>query len=495
MNDPRLISDALDSAWTRLSSHAAIRDGERELTYGKLLDWSEEISRALERCGAQPRQRVALLLRNSAEFVASFFAIARVGCVAAPLGPQYRSQELLYYLDDLEPAVLITEPQFAVRLAQVMPGLKRRPSLLHVRFGGGTTFATSGDGGEHQRLAATDSPPLVQQYTSGSTGAPKRVVRTHAALLRELEALRATFHTNEGDRFLGVAPFSHVNGMVRTMMSAMYCCGTLYPVAEFKRREVLELVTRERITFLGGVPQIFCLLGQTPVRGEIDLSSIRIAFSSSAPLLPADNGRFCERYGIAVRQLYGSTETGTISFNDHPDARSHLESVGRPISGVRVQVVDEADRPVPVGVEGEFVITSPFATDGYVDNEAATRVSFRGGAYRTGDLGIEDANGYLRLTGRKKFIINRGGFKVNPYEVEAAIRAHPKVGDVVVFGKPSEQGDDVICALVVPSEACTTEELLGHCRGLIADYKIPARISFSDSLPKSATGKVLRAQL
>jgi long-chain acyl-CoA synthetase len=279
------------------------------------------------------------------------------------------------------------------------------------------------------------------------------------------------------------------------MMSAMYAGATLYPVDEFKRREILDLITRERITFLGAVPQIFSILGQTPIRGEVDLSSLRVVFSSSAPLLPADNRRFHERYGIIVRQLYGSTETGSISFNRHPAPESCLESVGTAIEGVRVEVVDEKGQALPPGQEGELTIASPFAASGYLGNEVATRESFRDGAYFSGDVGTKDARGYVTITGRKKLMINRGGFKVNPYEVEAAIKEHPKVVDVAVYGAPSPQGDDLVCAVIVSSEACTTEEILMHCRDRIADYKIPARIEFRDTLPKSATGKLLRAQL
>jgi long-chain acyl-CoA synthetase len=283
--------------------------------------------------------------------------------------------------------------------------------------------------------------------------------------------------------------------MVRTMMSAMYNGATLYPVDEFKRREVLELMTRERISFLGGVPHIYALLGQTPTRGEVDLSSLRVAFSASAPLLAADARRFAERYGVAVRQLYGSTETGTISFNRHAEPASRPDSVGTPLEGVSVSVLDEQGQPAPLGAEGELAIRSGYAARSYVDNDEATRAHFRDGAYFTGDLGTKDAQGHIRITGRKKLMINRGGFKVNPYEVEAAIREHPKVDDVVVTGAPGAQGADLVCAIVVSSQGCTAQEIIAHCRDLIADYKIPARVEFRDGLPKNAAGKVLRAQL
>jgi long-chain acyl-CoA synthetase len=488
------ISDTLDSLWARLAARTAIGEHGRQITYGELLAASQAISRLLAKEFAQPGQRVALLLPNSSAFVAAFFGAARLGAVVAPLAPQYRAQELLYYLQDLQPVALITEARFTDQVEAVLPQLDRLPAVIHVEARDVPRLVRPGTGAG-AALGAPDSPPLIQLYTSGSTGEPKRVVRTHAELSRELDALRAAFELTHDDRFLGVAPFSHVNGMVRTMMSAMATGASVYPVAQFNRREVLELITRERITFLGGVPQVYALLSHTPPRGEVDLSSLRIAFSSSAPLLPADSRRFLERYGVAVRQLYGSTETGTISFNRDPAPQSRPDSVGTPIGAVAVEVLDETGRLLPEGVEGELAIRSSFATSGYVGNEAATRASFRSGAYLSGDLGTRDAQGHIRITGRKKFIINRGGFKVNPYEVEAALKQHPRVEDAVVYAVRSPQGDDVVCAIVVPLQAGSTEELLAHCRARIADYKIPARIECRDSLPRSSAGKVLRGRL
>lgn len=491
---PKLaLSDALDSRWAQHGNRAAIREGDRETSYRELLRRSQNLSRAIEPLLGEPGQRVAMVLPNSGSFVAAFFAIARLGGVAAPLSTHYRSQELAYYLDDLDAAAVLADPVSVEQVLAVIPRLKRAPALVEVSVEGEPRPVRPGQSGA-RAVPVADSPALMQQYTSGSTGAPKRVVRTHSLLLAELQALQAIFETTDADRFLGIAPFSHVNGLVRTMMHSMYAGATLFPVAEFRRRDVIGLMARARMTFLGAVPQIFSILGQMPGRGDADLSSLRIAFSSSAPLLAADCRRFLTRYGIPLRQLYGSSETGTISFNRNPST-SCDESVGLPLKGVRVEVCDEKGQPVAPGVEGEITIASPFATSGYLHNESATRESFRDGVYFSGDLGTKDAAGRLKLTGRKKLMLNRGGFKVNPYEVEAAIREHPRVADVAVYGAPSPQGDDLVCAAIVPSGACTAEEIMAHCRERIADFKIPARIEMRDALPRSATGKILRSQL
>ena len=343
-------------------------------------------------------------------------------------------------------------------------------------------------------VSSTDSAPILHQYTSGSTGKPKRIIRTHANLIFELERLTQAFELDETDRLVGVAPFSHVNGLVRTMMSALFVGATLYPMPEFQRRKLLALIAQERITFFGGVPYMFVVLAQTALRDDVDLSCLRIVFSSSAPLLADDNRRFQEKYGMYIRQLYGSTETGTISVNLRPDVASTLDSVGQPLADVEVEVLDDDGHPAPVGEEGDVVIASPAAITAYDGNAEATTSSFRQGFYFSGDLGRKSPSGDLTLTGRKKFLINRGGYKVNPQEVEAAILSHPQVQDVGVVGVPGPHGDETIRCVVVAA-ACTEEDILRHCQRQIADFKIPSRIEFRAELPKSETGKLLRHQL
>jgi long-chain acyl-CoA synthetase len=387
----------------------------------------------------------------------------------------------------------VTSPALAADLEPVAAALDRPPAIV-VAEAAGVEVRRAGTGGA-PALAGGASPPLLQQYTSGSTGTPKRIVRSHADLVHELGALREVFGLTEADRVLGVTPFSHVNGLVRTMMTSMSCGARLYPLPHFLRRRVLALLARERLTFFGGVPYMFAILAETAGDDGADLSALRVVFSSSAPLTPADGERFLARYGVAVRQLYGSTETGTIAFNRDADPRATMRSVGTPLPGVRISVVDDADRPVPPGREGQVVVASPFAASGYLGDPDASRLAFRDAGCRSGDLGILDSGGALTLTGRTRLVINRGGFKVNPYEVEDAIRSHPSVRDVAVFGAPTAHGDETVCCVIVPGRPCSPEDIVVHCRDRIADFKIPTWISFADALPRSATGKVLRARL
>jgi long-chain acyl-CoA synthetase len=490
---PATLADVFDRTAAHAPERLAVRDG-RDWSYGELRAWSARITDGLAPHCRLPGERVGLMMPNSAAYVAAFYGIARAGGVIAPLNARYRSQELVYYLGDTQATAVIVPPALLPIITETVATLAAPPTLLVVDDAGDCTVVRAGHA-TGRPAGGTDSPPLLHQYTSGSTGAPKRVIRTHAQLLFELERLARLFALDVGDRLLGAAPFTHVNGLVRTMMTSMYVGGTLHPLREFRRREVLDLVTRERVTYLGAVPSLFVILADTPVRGAVDLSSLRTVFSASAPLLPADNRRFHDKYGHWIRQLYGSTETGTISVNLAADVENSLASVGHALPDVRFDVVDEQGRPLPAGEEGEVRIASPGAIASYDDNPEASASAFRDGWYWSGDLGRRAADGALTLTGRKKLLINRGGFKVNPLEVEEAIASHAKVREVAVVGAPGPHGDDLVRAVIVAHMPCTAEEIVAHCAARIADYKIPSRIEFRDALPKSETGKLLRHEL
>jgi long-chain acyl-CoA synthetase len=341
----------------------------------------------------------------------------------------------------------------------------------------------------------------MYQFSSGSTGRPKRIARTHAQLLAELESLTGALDLSPADRFLGVAPFSHVNGLMRTMMASIHAGATLYPLPRFERQAAVSLIEDHRVSVLIAVPFVFAMLAKGHVLRRRDLSSLRLCVSASAPFPAALNTAFRDRFGMHVRQLYGSTETGTISVNLLADVSRTLESVGRPLPGVEVEVRAGDGRVAAAGEAaagevGEFAVKSRFAITAY-DGGAPIGIEepFRDGYFLTGDLGKRDTDGLLYLVGRKNLLINRGGYKVNPREIEEVLESHPKVDEAVALGVPTPYGDQRIRAVIVTNAKCTEEELVEYCRGKIASFKVPSIIEIRDSLPKSATGKVRRDAL
>jgi long-chain acyl-CoA synthetase len=471
----------------------AVVDGGAAVCYAALEEKVAARVRELHNRGVRRGDRVALLLPNGLDFVISYFATLTAGAIAVPLNDHYQQTELLYFLDACDVSLLITSRAFAELCQQVL-SLRQSPRQLFFVESQTETSRTASAAVDDFSLS-DPAAPVMYQFSSGSTGRPKRIARTHANLLFELDSLIATLNISREDRFLGVAPFSHVNGLMRSMLASIRAGATLYPLAKFERRAVAEVIEKNAISIFIGVPFMFSMLAKANFHRRPDFSSLRLCVSASAPMPQKLNQEFHEHFGIYVRQLYGSTETGTISVNLSADLAGSLESVGIPLTGVAVEVFTEDGRIAEFAEVGEVAVKSPAAITGYDGLAEVNRETFRDGYFFTGDLGRRDQDGLLYLVGRKKFFINKGGYKINPHDIEALLESHPKVAEAVAVGEPTSYGDEKVKAVIVLSAPCTEEEIVEHCRGKIADFKIPSVIEFRDSLPKSPTGKVRRQML
>ncbi len=478
----------------RSAERIAVVDRGQVVTYGALQQRVDSLAAHLLRMGVQVGDAVGLMLPNSVEFVVAYRAIAAAGAIVVPLNEHYQQNELLYFLDVCGLSVLITCHQFAAPCQQVL-STYRRPCMLLLMEEQQQEQVAGEDALEDIAAKIDVDAPLMYQFSSGSTGRPKQIARTHRNLLFELGNLAATLGITSQDRFIGLAPFSHVNGLVRSMMTSQSVGATLYPFSKFERRAVASLIEDQAITVFIAVPFMFSTLAQGRFRRTPDFASLRLAVSSSAPMPVQHNRQFQQRFGMYVRQLYGSTETGTISVNLSDDIENSLSSVGTPIQGVEVEVFTEDRQVARIGEMGELAVRSPSVVEGYRSLPDLNREVFRDGYFFTGDLGKRDQEGLLYLVGRKKWFINRAGFKIDPREIEELLERHPKVGEVVVLGVPTPYGDEKVKAVIVPEAACTAEEVVEFCRGQIADFKIPSLVEFRDHLPKSPTGKIRRAML
>lgn len=476
------------------AKRTAIVDGGVAIDYATLERKATSLAAELHSRGVRSGDRVALLLPNGLDFVASYFGVAIIGAISVPLNDHYQHKELVYFFEECGVSLLLTSRKH-LQLCEEVLSMCRCPFKLF--------FVEEQAEVSDERLAffrdlkAEINPesPVMYQYSSGTTGRPKRVARTHTNLLFELNSLIQTLQINNEDRFLGVAPFSHVNGLMRSMMASIRSGATLCPIAKFERQAIAEVIEGQKITIFIAVPFMFSMIAKTNFRKQPDFSSLRLCVSASAPMPKKLNEEFYKKFGIYVRQLYGSTETGTISVNLGRDIEGSMESVGIPIPGVALEVFTEEGNVANVGEIGEVAVKSPAAIRGYDGLVEVNKEAFRNGYFLTGDLGKKDQKGLLYLIGRKKFFINKGGYKIDPHEIEDLLESHPKVEEAVVIGLPTSYGDEKVKAVLVLNASCAEEEIIKYCQGKIADFKIPSLIEFRESLPKSPTGKVLRKML
>ena len=490
----KTLLEILTTAGTQNASQTAVVHGDMAVDYQSLEKGIASLAGQLHAAGVRAGDRVALLFPNGLEFVTSFFAIVSLGAIAVPLNRQYQHVDIVRILNSCGVSLLVTSHEFASLCRQALAGYREACPLFFVGDPHVLFEPEAKPSGKFQTKIDADAP-VMYLLSSGSTGKPKRIGRTHANLCFELHSLIKALKITQRDRLLGVAPFSHVNGLTRSMMASLAAGATLYPVAKFDRQVVAETIEKERISIFIGVPFMFGVLAKTNFRRQPDFSSLRLCLSASAPLPAKLNREFHEKFGIYVRQLYGSTETGTISVDLSPDIERTLDSVGTPIPGVEVGIFTDHGEPTQLNETGEIAVKSQATIRNYDGSEELNREAFKKDYFFTGDLGRRDEGGLLYLVGRKKLFINKAGYKINPKEIEDWIKTHPKVEEAVVVGLPTSFGDEKIKAVIVVNDVCNEEEIIAHCRGKIADFKIPSLIEFRDELPTTATGKIRREML
>jgi long-chain acyl-CoA synthetase len=363
---------------------------------------------------------------------------------------------------------------------------------------------TSIEGGGRRRWVADaggpDAPALFA-FSSGSTGTPKGMLRTHANLASEANQFFDTVGVSEDDVILAAVALFHAHGLGNCLLASVRSGAAMVLLDRFQRDEMLGLIERERVTVFPAVPFMCQTLAETRRASGTDVGSLRLCFTAGAPLARATFDGFLARFGVPVRQLYGCSEAGSVTINLDDDVAATAASVGRPMKGVEVAVVGEHDESLGPGETGDIVFASPALTAGYVGVDAEANDAFRDGWFRTGDVGHLDETGNLYVTGRTKLFISTSGFKVDPYEVEHVLRAHPAVADVVVVGVGGPLAEEVVKAVVVRTEPDAggddelRRELVARCRSSLAVYKVPRIVEFRPEIPRSPLGKILRKYL
>ena len=464
------------------------------VTYHGLRGQVDALASALASAGVARGDRVGIALPNGLPMIVSFLAASIAG-TAAPLNPAYKEDEFRFYLDDTNARVLILPPDGA-EAARRAAGDRVRILTVAIDSDGTVKLASSGAG----TAGASAPTPTVNDvalilHTSGSTGRPKRVPLTHANLSISAQNVAHSYALGADDVSMCVMPLFHVHGLVASTLATLATGGTVVVPAKFNPLSFWRVARDQRVTWYSAVPTLHQLLlaraeaGAPKPEGAERLRFIR---SCSASLPPQVMHDLEAAFGAPVLEAYGMTEAAhQMASNPMPPAARKPGSVGRG-TDVQISIMDAVGRHLPAGERGEVVIKGPNVITGYENNPEANASSFVDGWFRTGDQGFLDADGYLTLVGRIKELINRGGEKISPREVDEVLLAHPAVAEAVCFGVPHPTWGEEVAAAVVVREPVTESELLAYCRERLADYKRPKQIHLTDAIPRTATGKIQR---
>lgn len=465
------------------------------VTYNSLRDQVESLAATLQTLGLGRGDRVAMALPNGIEVITAFLGVTAAAATAAPLNPAYTAEEFRFYLEDIEARALIVPPGGGeqARAAAPVGALVIEASLpadSRVRF----EVPGSSPLPRKQTDPAPDDVALFL-HTSGTTSRPKGVPLSHANLLVSAANVVATYALTSADVSLCVMPLFHVHGLVASTLATLRSGGTVVVPPRFSASTFWPAVKVHRATWYTAVPTIHQVLltrvdeDQAPAPGATGLRFIR---SCSSALAPATMAGLEARFGCPVLEAYGMTEAAhQMASNPLPPAPRRPGSVGRG-TGVQIAIVDDGGALLPAGAQGEVVIQGPNVTRGYHNNPAANAAAFTHGWFRTGDQGVLDAAGYLTLVGRLKELINRGGEKISPREIDEVLLTHLAVAEAVCFGVPdAKYGEEVAAAVVLRGEA-SAAALAAHCRERLAAFKVPKTIYLVTQIPRTATGKIQR---
>jgi long-chain acyl-CoA synthetase len=491
----------------------AIVYGDLNISYRQLSQSVAGLSNGLRKIGVHESSCIALVLPNGPEFVIGFYAAAQIRATLLPLNPLLKEDELKYYLSDSGASIIITDAKRAEVCRSAITQLDQEIQLVITDGYSEQDLSFKELTQEHneQGQSFNASPfegDFLYQYSSGSTGRPKRVCRTQRNLWAEASNFTETVQVSPKDHILCIVPLYHSHGLGNCLLASMSIGARLVILEQslkdglpvevpfiFRRPKILELIQKEQVTIVPGVPYIFAALAETPRETTADLSTVRLAFSAGNFLPQETFDKFRQRFELPVRQLYGCTEAGSVAINLESGTDIRRDSVGLPLKNVEIKIVDEQEQERTAGLVGEILIKSPALTREYYNMPDLNQEAFRNGCFYTGDLGRKDEDGYLFITGRKKIFIDTGGRKVDPIEIEDILMTYPKVQEAVVVGSKRSDGEELIKAVLVLKEACAEYEILAHCKERLAEFKVPKIVEFRDEIPKSPLGKILRKNL
>jgi long-chain acyl-CoA synthetase len=474
----------------------AIHLGDQTTSYGELDDQSARVAGLLAARGIAPGTPIGIMLPNVPEFASVYYGILRTGAVVVPMNPLLKAREIAYYLGDSGAPVI-----FAWHLTGSEVEIGAKEAGAEAILVDPATFpdilATASPAPQVVDRAAYDTAVVL--YTSGTTGHPKGAELTHANLINNVEVSAADlFQLGPDDLIFGGLPLFHAFGQTCTLNAAIMTGASLTVLPRFDAAKALGILADQRVTIFAGVPTMFSALLHVPDRSDYDVSALRLCISGGAAMPVEVLRQFEDAFDCIVLEGYGLSETSPVASFNHPGRERKPGSIGTPIRGVEMRVVDASGAEVPQGEVGEIAIRGHNIMKGYLNKPEATAEAVSAdGWFRTGDIGRVDEDGYYYIVDRKKDLIIRGGYNIYPREIEEVLYEHPEVAEAAVVGMPHpELGEEVGAAVALkPGATVTPDELRSYVKSQVAAYKYPRRVWIVDALPKGPTGKILKKEI
>jgi long-chain acyl-CoA synthetase len=479
---------------SRDADHVAVKLDDTELTYGALDTSTQLIAGLLHEHGFSPGDRVGIMLPNVPYFPVVYYGVLRAGGVVVPMNVLLKRREVQFYLSDSGARLLFAWHDFAGAAEGGAQDAEAECLLVKPgEFEQTVGAATARD----QMADAADDDTAVILYTSGTTGQPKGAELTHANLSRNAQGSRDLFGYSADAITLGALPLFHSFGQTCGMNATLGGGGTLTLIPRFDPAKALEIIERDHVNIFQGVPTMYGAMLHLPDREKYDTSSLKVC-ASGGSAMPVELLRgFEEAFGCKILEGYGLSESSPVASFNHADRERKPGSIGTPINGVEMKVVDDDGEEVAQGEVGEILIKGYNVMKGYWQRPDATEETIVDGWLHTGDMGRVDEDGYFFIVDRKKELIIRGGYNVYPREIEEVLYEHPAVREAAVLGVPhDEYGEEVGAAVALKEgEEATPEELRDFVKEQVAAYKYPRVIWLVDELPKGPTGKILKREI
>jgi long-chain acyl-CoA synthetase len=485
----------LTDSVARGADDPALRIDDVVISYGGLDELTSQFAGLLQARGIEASDRVGIMLPNVPQFAVAFYAALRAGAIVVPMNVLLKRREVSFYLSDSEASLLIAWHGFA-DAAQTGAADAGVDCLIVTPGEFERELAEAEPIAEVAPAAGDDTAVIL--YTSGTTGTPKGAELTHSNLKRNVDVSIGLFSIGKGDVVLGALPLFHVFGLTCGLNTVIATGACLTLIPRFDPAKALAIIERDHVNVFEGVPTMYSALLHDPAAETTDVSSLRVCVSGGAALPVEVLRAFEERFGCTVLEGYGLSETSPVASFNHPDRERMPGSIGTPVSGVELKLIDDDGVEVRAGEVGEIAIRGHNVMKGYWRRPEATAEAIDAdGWFKTGDLARVDDQGRYFIVDRKKEMIIRGGYNVYPREIEEVLYEHPAVREAAVIGIPHpELGEEVAAAISLkPGAEATPAQLQAHVKQQVAAYKYPRHVWTVDELPKGPTGKILKREI